>query len=196
MQRDRIFEHYQDLDLGYEARPSYWVEPRGDWGDGRIELVEIPTGDETNDNIVAYWTPKRRARARPEARLGLPHHRRDEGLRAPSGRHGLQHLADASPRAGLARGRARRARAASSSTSRGGELAYYLDGSREGADRAVASPTAASCAPGSCPTRRASGFRAGIDVAAGQGPVRRHARLPEERQPRADGDVDVSWKAE
>ena len=58
MQRDRTFEHYQDLDLGYEARPSYWVEPRGNWGEGRIELVEIPTGDETNDNMVAYWTPK------------------------------------------------------------------------------------------------------------------------------------------
>ena len=58
MQRDRVFEHYQDLDLGYEARPSYWVEPRDNWGEGRIELVEFPTGDETNDNIVAYWTPK------------------------------------------------------------------------------------------------------------------------------------------
>jgi hypothetical protein len=23
----------------------------------RIELVEIPTNDETNDNIVTYWTP-------------------------------------------------------------------------------------------------------------------------------------------
>ncbi len=58
MQRDRTFEHYQDLDLAYEARPSYWVEPIGDWGEGRIDLVEIPTSDETNDNIVAYWTPK------------------------------------------------------------------------------------------------------------------------------------------
>ncbi len=57
IQRDRIFEHYQDLDLSYELRPSYWVEPRDGWGEGRIELVEIPTGDETNDNIVAYWVP-------------------------------------------------------------------------------------------------------------------------------------------
>jgi glucans biosynthesis protein len=58
MQRDRTFEHYQDLDLGYELRPSYWIEPRGQWGEGRIELIEIPTSDETNDNIVCYWTPK------------------------------------------------------------------------------------------------------------------------------------------
>lgn len=59
MQRDRIFEHYQDLDLNYELRPSYWVEPREGFGDGRVELVEIPTTDETNDNIVAYWVPTR-----------------------------------------------------------------------------------------------------------------------------------------
>lgn len=58
MQRDRAYEHYQDIDLSYELRPSYWVEPRGQWGEGSIELVEIPTSDETNDNIVAYWTPK------------------------------------------------------------------------------------------------------------------------------------------
>jgi periplasmic glucans biosynthesis protein len=58
IQRDRVFEHYQDLDLAYERRPSYWIEPDGDWGEGHVELVELPTGDETNDNIVASWIPK------------------------------------------------------------------------------------------------------------------------------------------
>ncbi len=58
MQRDRVFEHYQDLDLAYELRPSYWIEPDGDWGEGHVELVEIPTTDETNDNIVAAWVPR------------------------------------------------------------------------------------------------------------------------------------------
>ena len=57
MQRDRTFESYQDLDLAYEARPSYWVEPQEPWGDGRVELIELSTEDETNDNIVASWTP-------------------------------------------------------------------------------------------------------------------------------------------
>jgi glucans biosynthesis protein len=33
------------------------VEPIGSWGAGRVELVQIPTPDETNDNIVAYWVP-------------------------------------------------------------------------------------------------------------------------------------------
>jgi glucans biosynthesis protein len=58
LQRDRNFDHYQDLDLAYELRPSYWVEPRENWGEGAVELVEIPTGDEANDNIVASWVPK------------------------------------------------------------------------------------------------------------------------------------------
>ena len=58
MQRDRDFNHYQDLDNDYQLRPSYWVEPREGWGEGAVELLEIPTGDETNDNIVAYRTPK------------------------------------------------------------------------------------------------------------------------------------------
>lgn len=57
MQRDRLFESYQDLEARYELRPSAWVEPRGNWGKGRIELVQIPTPDETNDNIVAFWIP-------------------------------------------------------------------------------------------------------------------------------------------
>ena len=58
MQRDRSFDNYQDLEARYELRPSAWIEPRGEWGAGRIELVQIPTPNETNDNIVAYWIPE------------------------------------------------------------------------------------------------------------------------------------------
>ena len=57
MQRDRSFHDYEDLDLRYEMRPSLWVEPQGQWGAGRVELVNIPSPDETNDNVVAYWVP-------------------------------------------------------------------------------------------------------------------------------------------
>ena len=57
MQRDRLYDNYQDLEARYELRPSAWIEPRGNWGKGRIELVQIPTPDETNDNIVAFWVP-------------------------------------------------------------------------------------------------------------------------------------------
>jgi glucans biosynthesis protein len=57
MQRDRAFRSYEDLDARYELRPSAWVEPRAKWGAGRVELVQIPSPDETNDNVVAYWVP-------------------------------------------------------------------------------------------------------------------------------------------
>ncbi len=59
MQRGRDFNQYQDLDDRYELRPSGWVETVGDWGAGHVELVEIPTPDETNDNIVALWRPEK-----------------------------------------------------------------------------------------------------------------------------------------
>ncbi len=59
LQRDRNFTNYQDDGAFYNKRPSLWVEPRGDWGDGAVQLVEIPTDDEINDNIVAYWVPRK-----------------------------------------------------------------------------------------------------------------------------------------
>jgi len=57
LQRDRSFSDYEDLEARYETRPSTWIEPKGKWGAGRIELVQIPTPDETNDNIVAFFSP-------------------------------------------------------------------------------------------------------------------------------------------
>ena len=57
LQRGRDFSHYEDLDDNYDKRPSAWIEPQGDWGKGSVDLVEIPTADETNDNIVAFWSP-------------------------------------------------------------------------------------------------------------------------------------------
>jgi glucans biosynthesis protein len=59
MQRDRSFTSYEDPEARYDLRPSAWVEPLGAWGPGRVELVQIPTPNETNDNIVAYWVPER-----------------------------------------------------------------------------------------------------------------------------------------
>lgn len=57
MQRDRDFDHYQDMEASYHLRPSAWVEPMGNWGPGAVRLVEIPSPDESNDNIVAFWAP-------------------------------------------------------------------------------------------------------------------------------------------
>lgn len=59
LQRDRDFDHYQDDGADYHLRPSAWVEPLEAWGRGAVQLVEIPTPDETFDNIVAYWNPER-----------------------------------------------------------------------------------------------------------------------------------------
>lgn len=57
VQRSRQQSDFQDFDAQYERRPSAWVEPQGEWGAGSVELVEIPSGRETNDNIVVFWRP-------------------------------------------------------------------------------------------------------------------------------------------
>ncbi|MFA5897947.1 MAG: glucan biosynthesis protein G [Hyphomicrobium sp.] len=56
-QRPRSFHSYEDLEARYEKRPSLWIEPKGTWGSGYVELIEIPTTVEIHDNIAAYWKP-------------------------------------------------------------------------------------------------------------------------------------------
>ena len=58
LQRDTEFRNYMDLEAHYDGRPSAWVKPTGDWGKGNVVLVQLPTPDETNDNIVAFWKPE------------------------------------------------------------------------------------------------------------------------------------------
>ena len=70
LQRDRAFDHYQDDGVFYEKRPSLWVEPKSGWGAGSVQLVEIPTVDETFDNIVAFWNPARKPEPGEELLLG------------------------------------------------------------------------------------------------------------------------------
>ena len=66
VQRHRQFTDYEDLEAHYERRPSLWVEPIGDWGEGQVQLLEIPTKDEVHDNIVAFWRPKQKLLAKSE----------------------------------------------------------------------------------------------------------------------------------
>ncbi|RKS87484.1 glucans biosynthesis protein [Orbus hercynius] len=66
IQRDKSFDNYQDLDDHYEKRPSAWIEPENNWGKGHVELIEIPTADETNDNIVSFWVPEKQYQAGDE----------------------------------------------------------------------------------------------------------------------------------
>ena len=58
IQKERAFASYQDLDQQYDKRPSLWIEPLGDWGEGSIDLIELPAPEEFNENIVCFWRPK------------------------------------------------------------------------------------------------------------------------------------------
>lgn len=58
IQRQKNFYAFQDLESRFERRPSLWVEPIGDWGEGLVQLIEIPTKEEVHDNIASFWQPK------------------------------------------------------------------------------------------------------------------------------------------
>ncbi len=86
LQRDREFSSYQDLSNGYHKVPSLYIEPRGDWGEGWVRLLEIPTRNEVVDNVVAFWEPF----TKPEPGSGKPlqiayrmHWTRDEAKLSP-----------------------------------------------------------------------------------------------------------------
>ena len=59
VQRSREFSQFLDLEAQYHRRPSQWVSlNNADWGPGKVELLEIPSSQEFNDNIVSYWVPE------------------------------------------------------------------------------------------------------------------------------------------
>jgi glucans biosynthesis protein len=58
LQRDRAPDSYRDGELRYEARPSAWVEPFGDWGNGQLRLLEFATELDSDDNIASLWVPE------------------------------------------------------------------------------------------------------------------------------------------
>jgi periplasmic glucans biosynthesis protein len=66
MQRQKNFLEYEDIESGFEKRPSLWVEPIGDWGEGSVQLIEIPTKEEIHDNIAGFWLPKNPLQAKGE----------------------------------------------------------------------------------------------------------------------------------
>jgi glucans biosynthesis protein len=57
VQRSRRVSDYRDFEAKYELRPSAWIEPTSDWGKGSVDLVEIPTENESNDNVIAFFRP-------------------------------------------------------------------------------------------------------------------------------------------
>jgi periplasmic glucans biosynthesis protein len=58
LQRDRDYQSYEDVEANYDKRPNLWVVPEGNWGPGRVHLVELSAHDETSDNLVAMWEPR------------------------------------------------------------------------------------------------------------------------------------------
>ncbi len=57
LQRHQEFSQFQDAEARYDKRTSLWIEPKETWGEGEVVLVEIPSQEEINDNIVAFWQP-------------------------------------------------------------------------------------------------------------------------------------------
>ena len=82
MQRDRNFDDYLDPEARFQLRPSLWIEPRGEgWGKGAVQLVEIPSDEEVNDNIVAYWVPSAPVKANQTLKFQYTIHATDDGVR-------------------------------------------------------------------------------------------------------------------
>jgi glucans biosynthesis protein len=83
LQRQRDFRAYEDLESHFEKRPSLRVEPIGDWGNGQVRLIEIPTKTEIHDNIVAFWRPKDPLKAKGEYAFTYRLHWGNEGDAIP-----------------------------------------------------------------------------------------------------------------
>lgn len=58
LQRERDYGAFQDDQQRWERQPSLWIEPIGEWSEGAVQLIEIPSESEINDNILAYWRPR------------------------------------------------------------------------------------------------------------------------------------------
>ncbi|MFM1813884.1 MAG: hypothetical protein RLZ98_579 [Pseudomonadota bacterium] len=162
MQRDRRFESYHDIELNYEQRPSYWIEPKGDWGEGVVELIELATKDETADNIVCAFLPANPLEPGQSFSFAYRMHSLEAGLEL----HGLGHTAHTFMAPPVALGSSERA----SPLSRrllvdfsGGELPYFL--ADPGQVEVVASAEGARVVRTFLvPNPSIKGFRAMIDV--------------------------------
>jgi glucans biosynthesis protein len=71
LQRLRDPLAYQDDEKSFERRPSLWIEPIGDWAEGAVQLLEIPSTNETNPNILTYWRPKAQIAAGSQTSFAL-----------------------------------------------------------------------------------------------------------------------------
>src|SRR5688572_17634389 len=56
-QRDRDYEHYQDIEADYHLRPDAWIVPGAGMQDGSLRLLEIESPHEYADNVALVWVP-------------------------------------------------------------------------------------------------------------------------------------------
>ncbi|MDR7038234.1 glucans biosynthesis protein [Methylobacterium sp. BE186] len=164
LQRDRSFEDYQDLEASYHRRPSYFVEPEGAWGEGSVMLMELPTDNETADNVVAFWRPK--APARPGEPVRIAYRVRAMGR---DDLHRNARVANTYVVGAAASGAARASEAGPALTRRflvdftGGDLAYWMPEPGGVEVVATASP-GRIVATSLVPNPHIKGLRAAIDV--------------------------------
>jgi periplasmic glucans biosynthesis protein len=98
IQRDRDFSHYEDPVARFQRRPSYWIQPLGDWGKGGAELVEIPTDEAIHDNIALFWVPEQPVTAGSELKFSyLLSAYSDSSLWPPGGKALATRITDATP---------------------------------------------------------------------------------------------------
>ena len=57
-QRDRDYEHYQDIEADYHLRPDAWVVPGEGMQHGSLRLLEIAIPHEYADNMALVWSPE------------------------------------------------------------------------------------------------------------------------------------------
>jgi glucans biosynthesis protein len=58
LQRKRAFDAYEDLGTRFDQQPSLWIEPAGDWREGAVDLIEVPSRSEIFNNIIVFWRPR------------------------------------------------------------------------------------------------------------------------------------------
>ena len=190
LQRDRNFDDYQDLDLAYELRPTYWIEPREGWGEGRVELVELPTGERDQRQYRRRLGAERTSRPARSTTYGYRITALTNDGRLTPGARAVNTFR-AQPRAigapePVAPGATRFLIDFS-----GGDLGYYLS---DPTLVAIVATTSAGRVPRTflSPNTHVRGFRAGIDVAIDPGQSLRSQGLPAFGRQGADGDMDVS----
>ncbi|MFT0892150.1 glucan biosynthesis protein [Pseudochelatococcus sp. G4_1912] len=71
IQRGRDFAAYEDDVQRFELRPSLWVEPLEEWGEGAVQLIEVPTPTEGTPNIICYWRPAQPITVGTETRYAM-----------------------------------------------------------------------------------------------------------------------------